>query len=123
MDWTATIAALAEASAPKDRPFDGMDLMPILAGKSPEVSRTLFWRRVDPKETRTHLAARDGIWKYIQSIENGQQFLYDLSNDISEKKNLAMAMPEKCAAMKKLIEDWEKQISPPLYPQSGRQVD
>jgi arylsulfatase A len=123
MDWTATIAALAGASAPKDRPFDGVDLMPILAGKSPEVQRTLFWRRVDPKETKTHLAVRDGNWKYIRTIENDQQFLYDLSDDIGEKKNLAMAMPGKCDAMKAMIASWEKEISPPLYPQSGRQVD
>ena len=123
MDWTATIAALAGAAAPRDRPFDGMDLMPILAGKSPEVERTLFWRRTDPKETKTHLAVRDGNWKYIRTIENDQQFLYDLGADIGEKKNLATAMSEKSAELKQKIADWEKEISPPLYPQSGRQVE
>jgi arylsulfatase A-like enzyme len=122
MDWTASIAAMAGVLPPKDRTFDGIDLMPILSGKSPEVARTLFWRRVDPKETKTHVAIREGNWKYIQTLENKEQYLYDLSSDIGEKSNLAMAMPQRCTDLKEKITDWEKQISPPLYPQSGRQV-
>ncbi|HEV8605241.1 MAG TPA: sulfatase-like hydrolase/transferase [Tepidisphaeraceae bacterium] len=123
MDWTATIAGMAGVLPAKDRGFDGMDLMPVLTGREAEKPRTLFWRRVDPKETKTHRAVRDGNWKFIETVENGQEFLYDLGADIGEKKNLAMAMPERCAAMKKMIQGWEKEISPPLYPQSGRQVE
>ena len=114
MDWTATIAAMAGVSAPKDKPFDGIDLLPILSGKSPQTPRTLFWRRVEPKDPRIHVAVRDGNWKYIVDKENGEQFLFDLGNDISEKSNLAMENPEKCSALKMKIAEWEKQMKPPI---------
>jgi len=114
MDWTATIADMAAVSAPKDRPFDGIDLLPILSGKSPEVSRTLFWRRVEPKDPRIHVAVRDGNWKYIEDKENGEHFLFDLSKDIGEKNNLAMENPEICSQLKAKCAEWEKQMKPPI---------
>jgi arylsulfatase A-like enzyme len=120
MDWTATIANLAGVKPPRDRAFDGIDLLPILSGKQEPQKRTLFWRRVDQTATKTHRAVRDGDWKFIDTPK-GEQFLYDLSKDISEKDNLAERMPDRTAAMKKLLDAWEKDISPPLYDQSGDQ--
>lgn len=120
MDWTATIARLARVESPRDRAFDGMDLLPTLSGKQAQKPRTLFWRRVDQTATKTHRAVRDGDWKYIDSTR-GEQFVYDLSKDIGEKENLAAKLPDRAAAMKKLVDQWEKDISPPLYDQSGDQ--
>ncbi len=120
MDWTATIAALAGVTAPKDRAFDGIDLLPLLSGKEPVKKRTLFWRRVDHTATKTHRAVRDGDWKYIDET-SGKQYLFNLADDVGEKNNLAGKMPEKTHALKKLVEQWEKEISPPLYDQSGDQ--
>ena len=74
----------------------------------------MFWRAVEHKDPRVHVAVRDGNWKYIDKKEDGEQFLYDLSKDISEKQNLAMENPEKCAALKVKIDQWEKQMKPPI---------
>jgi arylsulfatase A-like enzyme len=117
MDWTATIAALGKVSPPEDRAFDGIDLLSTTA---PQV-RTLFWRRVDPKEVKTHRAVRHGDWKFIDTPD-GKQFLYDLSKDIGEKTNLVAQNTELCSSLKHLIDTWESNISPPLYSQTGRQV-
>src|SRR5688572_867872 len=57
MDWTATILSLAKA---KPLATDGMDLSAILAGKSAETSRTLYWRIF---QRRKHKAMREGDWK------------------------------------------------------------
>jgi arylsulfatase A len=112
MDWTATMAAMAGASVPKDKPFDGIDLLPILSGKSPQAQRTLFWRRVEPRDPRIHVAVRDGNWKYILQKENGVEFLFDLDNDIRERNNLAAENAERCAQLKAKIVEWEKQMKP-----------
>lgn len=120
MDWTATIARLAGVEPPKERIFDGIDLLPILTGKQEPQPRTLFWRRVDQTATQTHRAVRDGSWKYIDTPK-GEQFLYDLARDIGEKENLVEKMAERAADLKKRLDAWEKEISPPLYDQSGDQ--
>ncbi len=117
MHWTATIAALAKVPAPENRPFDGIDLLSPTAGET----RTLFWRRLDPKEVKTHRAVRHGEWKFIDTPDN-QQFLYNLSSDLGEKTNLASKNSDLCSSLKHLIDTWESNISSPLYPQSGRQV-
>jgi N-acetylgalactosamine-6-sulfatase len=118
MDWSATIVNLAGAKPPRDRPLEGIDLLPFLAGKEQPRKRTLFWRRVDQTATKTHRAVRDGDWKYIDAPK-GARYLYDLSKDIGEKENLADRMPELADTLKKHIDQWEKEISPPLYDQSG----
>jgi arylsulfatase A-like enzyme len=45
-------------------------------------------------------AIRIGDWKFIQFYEKDRRELYNLTNDISERNNLAKRMPEKAAKMK-----------------------
>jgi arylsulfatase A len=99
VDMLPTFAKLGGGKAPDDRPIDGKDIRPLLFGepnaKSPH-EHYLF----------PHLngALRSGKWKYYPWPEGagkkdkadpkkGVQ-LYDLSADISEKKNLALEHPE-----------------------------
>ena len=44
MDLTASILAAAGVAAPPETKLDGVNLLPILEGRAPEVERTLFWR-------------------------------------------------------------------------------
>ena len=99
----------------KLRPFDGVDLMPSLMGEVKSQKRTLFWRRVTPKFVTTHRAVRDGDWKLMDEPK-GRQSLYDLSQDIAEANNRAAQEPEQVARLKKLLDWWESDVSPPLYP-------
>ncbi|NOX55545.1 MAG: sulfatase-like hydrolase/transferase [Planctomycetes bacterium] len=119
MDWAATLAALAWASPPPDRPFDGIDLLPILSGRKPIQERTLFWRRsLDPyrKNVFVHRAVRHGKWKYIDDPQGGR-FLFDLSQDVAEKQNLIEAKPKLADQLRRLLDAWEEDIDPPLYDQ------
>ncbi len=109
MDWTATIEKLAGATQPDSRPLEGIDLMPIISGQSPEVARTLFWRRVDVKGVQSHRAVRDGDWKYIDAPKEGP-FLYDLASDLSEAKNVASENADVVARLKQKADDWETMI-------------
>lgn len=118
MDWAATIVKLAEAQPPKLRPFDGMDLMPVLTGKLKAQKRTLYWRRVTPNFRTTHRAVRDGDWKFMDE-PNGRQWLFNLAKDIGEATNLVEQEPEQVARLKKLLDWWETDVTPPLYPVTG----
>jgi arylsulfatase A-like enzyme len=121
MDWSATFLGLAGAKSRDDRPLDGIDLMPILKGTGPDVPRRLFWRRVDARGVKTHRAARDGQWKYIDTTD-GTTFLYDLSADIAESNNLAEQNPELVQRLRGEVDAWEASVDPPLYSQSAKQV-
>ena len=113
------MVALAGATPPSDRPFDGIDVIPILTGEAPVQDRAVFWRRtLDPyrKNVQPHRAVRQGEWKYIDE-PSGRRYLYNLSDDVGEQVNLAPSKPEKAAAMARLIERWEADVDPPLYNQ------
>ena len=84
MDWTATILSIAGAKADKNFPLDGIDLLPVLTGKQKELARTLYWRIFQRKQNN---AVRDGNWKWLQD-EKGEEYLFDLSIDPSEKNNV-----------------------------------
>ena len=46
MDVTATLLAAGGVTVPAEAKLDGMNLLPIIEGKSPAVERTLFFRNV-----------------------------------------------------------------------------
>jgi len=104
MDLTATIAAACGAKAVD--PFDGIDLLPMLAGRTPIQERDLFWRINQPNQRVR--AVRSGKWKYI--LDGGINNMYDLSNDPGETRDLYSVYPDVAARLKKKLEDWEKSL-------------
>ena len=121
MDFSATFLALAGASAPKDRPSDGVDLMPVLEGREQPFERTLFWRRaLDPwrKNVVPQRAVRQGRWKYVD-YANGKQELFDLAADVAEKTDHLDTQPELAATLRQQLNAWEAEVDPPLYDQRG----
>lgn len=118
MDWTATFADLAGVQPPKDRPFDGANLLPFLSQQQAPAARALFWRRVGPDFVKTHRAVRCGDWKFIDDNKGGQ-FLHHLAQDVGEKSNLASKQPARAARLKELLDEWEESVDPPLHPVSS----
>jgi arylsulfatase A-like enzyme len=113
MDLTATILAAAEVRPAKERPLDGINLLPILAGDQKEVERTFFWR-ID-RNGRKQKAVRHGRWKYVQ--DGMVEMLFDLEQDIGERRDLAYRKPETLAKLKRLLADWEADLArhPPAF--------
>ena len=116
MDWSATIAKLAGAKPPKDRPFEGVDLLPLISGKKKSVDRTLFWRSVDFSFVKLFRAVRDGDWKFIENYRTGEKFLYNLHDDIGERNNLLVENVPVANKLKAKLDKWEADVDPPLYP-------
>ena len=57
---------------------------------------------------------RDGDWKLIKFSDRPAE-LYDLSQDISEHNNLALAHPERVREMFKAIYEWELTLERPMW--------
>ncbi|MES2693298.1 MAG: sulfatase-like hydrolase/transferase [Verrucomicrobiota bacterium] len=107
MDLSATFAAAAGAGAPGGRAFDGVDLAPILTGARPQVERTLYWR-ID-RTGRQQKAVRHGPWKYIQ--DGNVELLFNLEQDIGERRDLGFKEPGIFADLKKRLAGWEAEMA------------
>ena len=98
LDATATALDLGGVELDKTQ-RDGLNLMPMLTGKTTEFpDRTLFWR-VGRKN-----ALRNGDWKLIRDGKEWQ--LYDLAHDISETIDLAAKEPTRVQQMSALWDKW-----------------
>lgn len=88
MDLLPTFAKLAGAEIPSDRVIDGKDIWPTLIGKSGTPHEAFFYHRGNSLN-----AVRSGKWKLHVNKGKPTQ-LYDLENDIGEKKNVLKANPK-----------------------------
>jgi arylsulfatase A-like enzyme len=109
-DWTATILSLGNAKIDEGFPLDGIDLTSILTGKQNEVDRTLYWRITQRNQ---HKAMRDGKWKWMQD-EKGDEYLFDLIEDPSEKNDLKEKNPVIFQQLKNKYSEWERTMQKPI---------
>jgi arylsulfatase A-like enzyme len=110
MDLTATILAATSTEVPNDHSLEGIDLMPIVTGETPEVPRTLFWR------TRGNASAvRSGDWKLIVQYGGRSElnFVHNLQRDIGERNDLAWSRQgqEVARRLRPLLDAWEADVS------------
>ena len=90
--------------------LDGVDLKPFLTGKnSARPHETLCWRMGEKS------AIRHGDWKLVKEQGEKEWSLYNLAEDIGEKNNLAGTIPEKAQELKKLYDEWEKELQKPKW--------
>jgi arylsulfatase A-like enzyme len=112
-DILPTFLKQAGVGLPKDRKYDGVDLLPYLTGtESGAPHEMLFWR------VGRNSAARMGKWKLLQ-LEHDRNRLYDLESDIGEKKDVAAANPEILKTMRAAIQAWHAQLIEPRWEPQG----
>jgi arylsulfatase A-like enzyme len=103
LDIFGTAAILAGRPIPKNRPIDGVNLMPFLTGKKKSRPHdVLFWR------LGSRTAIRSGDWKLLRNPRRGGDAdwqLYDLAKDSNETNNLAKINPAK---LKELMTQWKR---------------
>ena len=96
-DVLPTLAELGGASElPKD--LDGLSIGPTLLGRNADQQQHdhLYWAFYERGGAQ---AARKGKWKAVQQPYHSPVRLYDLSQDIGEKRDVAGEQPEVVAAM------------------------
>lgn len=105
-----------EIAGLKPRPaqhLDGMSLVPLLNSPRATLSReAIYWHypHYGNQGGSPTGAVRAGNFKLIEFYEDNLVELYDLDQDIGEHKNLAADMPQRAFAMRKLLDDWRRQV-------------
>lgn len=111
LDVFATALACAGVPMPTDRKYDGVNLVPYLAGQAKGVPHErLLWRAgVDQR-----WAVREGDWKLVRQKDKPDE-LYDLAADIGEMKNLADANPDVARRLAAALKAWDKELAAPAF--------
>ncbi len=108
IDILPTICAITGSPLPKSE-LDGRDISPVFSsGKLDLVP--LFWHfpHYRGDDVVPYSIIRDGEWKLIKRYEGVGFELYNLTNDLGEKIDLAEKYPEKVAEMNDKLIDWLK---------------
>jgi len=92
LDILPTLAGLAGAKVPDGRIIDGLDIWPLISGKSDRSPHEFFHYMAGSREGEAnYLGIRDERWKLLVQIdEEGKvdpKELYDLGADVSERFN------------------------------------
>jgi arylsulfatase A-like enzyme len=111
MDIFMTSIVAAECSLPRDRVFDGVDLIPYLNREVKGVPHEVFYWKAD------HIQAmKSGGWKFLQSTRDNWIELYNIAEDRFEKINLYLVKPEILDILQQGYNDWLKGTEPALWP-------
>jgi arylsulfatase A-like enzyme len=116
MDLTASILAATNTPVPPDADLEGINLLPILAGRSPVVDRTLFWRTNVGGRTQT--AARSGDMKLM--VDGNNTFVFDVRRDVGERTGLTNQRQELARRLRTLLTDWEQRVDTEALMRVGR---
>ena len=85
--------------------------MPVLKGGTlPD--RSLYWHypHYSNQGGFPGAAIRTGNWKLIERFEDGRVHLFDLSQDIGERNDLAAKNPDRVNAMRKDLHGWYREV-------------
>jgi uncharacterized sulfatase len=111
IDIMPTLVAAGGGTLPKDRPIDGVNLLPYLGAKpATQPERNLFWR------DGPYRAMRDAQWKIIVSERPKMEWLFNLATDPTEKINLSKAQPQRLEQMKATMEAHHGAMPEPMWP-------
>ena len=117
MDVLPTSVTAAGGSLPKDRIYDGVDLMPYLSGRKTGAPHDMLaWRRLPL------FSIRKGDWKLWESVDDktgvyGEyKLLFNLKDDLNETTNLADKDPQKVRELEALSREWAKSLIDPKWP-------
>lgn len=104
MDLTASVLAATHTSVPDAAHLEGVDLMPVLEGRAPEIERTLFWRVTG---TRPQRAVRSGDWKLLY---DDRPMLFNVREDLGERTNLIRERADIAKRIESLLAAWQKDV-------------
>lgn len=115
LDIMGTIAELTGVEIAKERPLDGINLIPFLTGKAEGAPHDrLFWRKWEQQA----MAIRAGDSKLVSNGQRKQKRpnLYDLNTDLGEQNNLRAMSPEKVSQLQQEWDEWNSQLKPCIFP-------
>lgn len=105
MDFLPTMLDFIGAK-PTGNNIDGISIKNLLVAEEELPERDLFWSYGNKK------AIRSGDWKLVSNIVKGKETieLFNLSDDISEKNDLAAQESELVQQLQQKLENWQKEV-------------
>lgn len=130
LDFYPTLLELAGLPIDPALGLDGVSLRPLLAGGASLERDALYWHfpaylegvpknfaddAPKPGWRATPCSViRQGDWKLIEYFEDGSVELFNLADDIGERRNLAAAQPEKARALRAQLARWRAETNAPI---------
>ena len=107
-DFLPTLLDIVGLRWSRDKPIDGLSLVPVLRGRGALDREELYWHypHYHGSGHRPSGAVRSGNYKLIEWYEDGRTELYDLREDPQESMDLAAAMPEMTARLRERLASW-----------------
>ena len=110
LDVFPTALAATGTAATAAMGLDGIDLLPLLQGRTTDRPHaTLYWR-FEPQ-----WAIRDGDLKLCQG-RDGQTRLFDLADDVAERTDLLPTRADDAKRLQAKYDAWAKTLHAPLWP-------
>lgn len=111
MDFYPTLLTAAGAPHNPEQHRDGVDLTPLLKGKS-IADRPLFWHypHYGNQGGQPGSAIRVGDWKLIEWLDSQRTELFNLQDDLGEMHDLASANPEKVKELQAQLNQWRQDV-------------
>jgi arylsulfatase A-like enzyme len=106
MDLTASILAATGATVPADARLEGINLLPVLEGRAPQIERTLFWRVANGGARQQ--AVRSGDWKLL--LDNGRAMLFNVRTDIGERADQIGTRSDIARRLRELLTAWSSDV-------------
>jgi arylsulfatase B len=111
VDLYPTLAALAGASIAKCKPLDGLNVWETIATGKPSPRSEIVYN-IEPFRG----ALRQGDWKLVwRTLLPANVELYNLTQDPSEKNNLAADNSDKIAVLQQRLDALAKESAKPLF--------
>ncbi|WP_288251816.1 sulfatase-like hydrolase/transferase [uncultured Hydrogenophaga sp.] len=111
MDFSRTLLDAAGVAPAESHAPDGVSLLPVWRDAATRIERPMHWRM----NHRGQRALREGDWKYLRV--DGNDYLFNITNDARERANLAPREPGRLAAMRERWETWN--ASMPAIPEDA----
>jgi len=111
VDFFPTFLEMTQTLKPKDDLIDGQSFLPSLSGKKQDRG-AIYWHypHYHPLGGRPASAIREGDYKLIEFLDNGDLELYNIRTDIGETTNLASAKKELTQKMLAKLKQWRVDV-------------
>lgn len=111
-DFYPTLLEIAGLPPKAAQHVDGLSLVPLLRGADAPRRDGIFWHypHYGNQGGAPGGAIRAGDWKLIEWYEDGKLELFNVKDDVGEKKDLAGAEPEKARALAARLGAWRESV-------------
>lgn len=118
-DFYPTILDAAGIAVDPEQTLDGVSTLAVWKNADAEIDREfLAWHY--PLDFPHFLggvssgAIRQGDWKLIEHFASGENELFHLANDPSEKQNVAVGNPDRVAELQGKLNGWREKVDAPM---------